>query len=88
VLIEGGFAPLVLGGDALDVESHWERMCAHAYWYGVEGIAAFAISAIDMAMWDLKGKLVGLPVADVLGTPVRRAIPAMGSNIFDMDDLD
>ena len=87
-LVDGGFAPLLLGADALDVEGAWERMCAHAYWYGVEGIAAFAISAIDMALWDLKGKLLGLPVADVLGTPVRREIPAMGSIIFDMDDLD
>jgi L-alanine-DL-glutamate epimerase-like enolase superfamily enzyme len=87
-LVDGGFAPLLLDGDALDVEGHWGRMCAHAYWYGVEGIAAFAISAIDMALWDLKGKLLGQPVADLLGTPVRREIPAMGSIIFDMDDLD
>ena len=88
LLVDDGFAPLVVGGDAHDVEGHWERMCAHAYWYGVEGIAAFAISAIDLALWDLKGKLLGRPVADLLGTPVRRAIPAMGSIIFDMDDLD
>jgi L-alanine-DL-glutamate epimerase-like enolase superfamily enzyme len=88
LLVDEGFAPLLLGGDAHDVEGHWERMCAHAYWYGVEGIAAFAISAIDNALWDLKGKLLGRPAADVLGTPVRREIPAMGSIIFDMDDLD
>jgi L-alanine-DL-glutamate epimerase-like enolase superfamily enzyme len=54
----------------------------------VEGIAAFAISAIDMALWHLKGKLLGQPVARLLGGQVRTEIPAMGSIIFDMDDLD
>jgi L-alanine-DL-glutamate epimerase-like enolase superfamily enzyme len=64
-------------------------MCAHAYWYGVEGVAAFAISAIDMALWDLKGTLLGEPVAALLGAGDHRAaIPAMGSVIFDMEDLD
>jgi L-alanine-DL-glutamate epimerase-like enolase superfamily enzyme len=63
-------------------------MCAHAYWYGVEGIAAFAISAIDMALWDLKGKLVDQPVAALLDGQYRHEIPAMGSVIFDMEDLD
>lgn len=88
ILVEQGFAPLLHGEVATDVERNWERMCSHAYWYGVEGIAAFAISAIDMALWDLAGKLAGRPSVELLGRPVRRAIPAMGSIIFDMDDLD
>jgi L-alanine-DL-glutamate epimerase-like enolase superfamily enzyme len=87
-LVHEGFAPLVRGGDPLDVEVLWRRMCGHAYWYGVEGIAAFAISAIDMALWDLKGKLLGEPVARLLGGRLREEIPAMGSIIFDMEDLD
>lgn len=88
VLVEQGFAPLLDDGDPLDVEGHWERMCSHAYWYGVEGIAAFAISAIDLALWDLKGKLAGKPVAALLGSDYREEIPAMGSVIFDMEDLE
>jgi L-alanine-DL-glutamate epimerase-like enolase superfamily enzyme len=88
ILVEEGFAPLLARADPLDVEDLWRRMCEHAYWYGVEGIAAFAISAIDMALWDLKGKLLDRPVADLLGEVRRREIPAMGSVIFDMDDLD
>jgi L-alanine-DL-glutamate epimerase-like enolase superfamily enzyme len=87
-LILDGFAPLIEGADPLEVELLWQRMCRHAYWYGVEGIAAFAISAIDMALWDLKGKLLGQPVATLLGGQLRSEIPAMGSVIFDMDDLD
>jgi L-alanine-DL-glutamate epimerase-like enolase superfamily enzyme len=88
VLVEDGFAPLLRGGDPQDIEGAWNSMCRHAYWYGVEGIAAFAISAIDMALWDLKGKLLGQPVAALLGDRVRGEIPAMASIIFDMEDLD
>jgi len=88
VLVEEGFAPLLEGGDPLDVDALWHAMCRHAWWYGVEGIAAFAISAIDMALWDLNGKLLGQPVAALLGGQVRDRIPAMGSVIFDMEDLD
>lgn len=88
LLVDQGFAPLILGQDPHDVEPLWQKMCAHAYWYGVEGIAGFAISAIDMALWDLKGKLLGQPVATLLGGRLKREIPAMASIIFDMEDLD
>lgn len=88
VLVEEGFAPLIQGNDPLDIDELWRTMCQHAWWYGVEGIAAFAISAIDMALWDLKGKLLGEPVAALLGGQSRGEIPAMGSIIFDMEDLD
>lgn len=88
LLVDEGFAPLLLGEDPLEVERLWHAMCSHAYWYGVEGIAAFAISAVDMALWDLKGKLLGVPVANLLGGMVQPAIPAMASIIFDMDSLD
>src|SRR5579871_3760085 len=87
-LVEESFAPLLLGRNPLDVEQRWQEMCADAYWYGVEGIAAFAISAIDMALWDLKGKLLGQPVATLLSGGRREKVPAMASIIFDMEDLD
>lgn len=87
VLVTDGFAPLLVGDDPVEVRRHWDTMCRHAYWYGVEGIAAFAISAIDMALWDLKGKLLGQPVARLLGGQVRDEIPAMASIIFDMESL-
>lgn len=88
ILIDQGFAPKVVGQDPVDVERIWREMCRYAYWYGVEGVAAFAITAIDMALWDLKGKLLGQPVAKLLGGQLRDEIPAMASVIFDMDDLD
>jgi len=88
VLVDDAFAPLLHGRDPLDVEQLWREMCGNAWWYGVEGIAAFAISAIDMALWDLKGKLLGQPVARLLSGGFRREVSAMASIIFDMDDLD
>ena len=88
ILVTEGFAPRIQGRDPIDVESLWQEMCQYAYWYGVEGIAAFAISAIDMALWDLKGKLLGQPVARIYGNELKEEIPAMGSIIFDMDDLE
>jgi L-alanine-DL-glutamate epimerase-like enolase superfamily enzyme len=88
ILVVDGFAPLIIHQDPLDVERLWHAMCRHAYWYGVEGIAAFAISAIDMALWDLKGKLLGQPVSKLLGGQLKDSIPAMASIIFDMDSLD
>ena len=88
VLVREGFAPRLIGRDPVDVEVLWLEMCRYAYWFGVEGIAAFAISAIDNALWDLKGKLLAQPVATLLGGRHREAIPAMASIIFDMDDLD
>jgi L-alanine-DL-glutamate epimerase-like enolase superfamily enzyme len=88
VLVEEGCGPRVVGRDPLDGDALWQELCAHAFWYGVEGIAAFAISAIDMALWDVRGKLLGSPVADLLGDPCRQAIPATAAIIFDMDDLE
>ena len=49
-IIEEGFAPLLVGEDSLDVERLWHKMLARIWWYGPEGIAAFAVSAVDMAL--------------------------------------
>ena len=88
IVIEQGYAPLLAGEDPLDVEHLWNKMLDHVWWYGPEGIAAFGVSAVDMALWDLKGKALGLPVATLLGGRLRDRAVAMGSIIFDMEDFD
>ena len=88
VIVEEGLAPLLMTENALEVERLWHKMLNHIWWYGTEGIAAFAVSAIDMALWDLKGKALGLPVANLLGGQVHDKIIVMASFIFDMDDFD
>ena len=87
IIVEQGFAPLLTGQSAVDVENAWHKMLDRIWWYGSEGIAAFAVSAVDMALWDLAGKLLGQPVATLLGGQLQSRIVAMASFIFDMDDL-
>ena len=71
LLIEKGLAPLLIGCDPLDNHALFLTMKDHCWWYGdVGGIASFAISALDIALWDLKGKLLGVPVHQLLGGKV------------------
>ena len=88
IVIEQGYAPMLIGQDALDVEARWQQMLDRIWWYGPQGIAAFAVSAVDMALWDLKGKLTGQPVHELLGGKQHTQVSAMASIHLDMDDLD
>jgi L-alanine-DL-glutamate epimerase-like enolase superfamily enzyme len=74
-----GLSALLIGKDALDTEAHWQSMKDHVWWYGEGGIASFAISALDMALWDVKGKLLGVPLYRLLGGKLRERLPACAS---------
>jgi L-alanine-DL-glutamate epimerase-like enolase superfamily enzyme len=87
-VIEQGYAPMLVGEDAREVERLWHKMLARVWWYGPQGIAAFGISAVDMSLWDLKGKLLGLPVCNLIGGRLHDRVLAMASIHLDMDDLD
>lgn len=86
-IVECGYAPLLAGQDALDVERLWDLMLSRTWWYGPQGIAAFGISAVDAALWDLKGKALHLPVCRLFGK-LRDRVPAMASIHLDMENLD
>lgn len=80
-LIRHGLADEVIGRDAYDTQVCWETMRDRAWWYGnVGGIAAFAISAIDMALWDLKGKLTKQTLSQMLGGALTDRLPACASS--------
>ena len=79
VIIEEGLAPLLLGRDPTDVAGAWAAMKAHAWWYGEGGIAGFALSGLDMALWDIAAKERGLPLVDLLGGAVHDGLPACAS---------
>jgi L-alanine-DL-glutamate epimerase-like enolase superfamily enzyme len=87
-IVEEGFAPLLVGADPSEPRVLWERMREHTFWYGRGGIASFAISATDCALWDLAGRIAGLPVHRLLGGPVRDRFRAVASIIWDPGDLD
>lgn len=68
-------APLVLGQDARDIEKLWNRLYAQANFQGCAGAELRAMSALDIALWDLFGKASGLPVYRLLGGKVRDSVP-------------
>lgn len=79
--LEQKLAALVRGGDPLDVPRHFAAMIAAARNDGRAGMAGYAISALDVALWDLKARLLGLPLFTLLG-PVRSEVPVYGSGGF------
>jgi len=74
-------AGVVAGRSAFDVAGAAEAMARAVRNIGRGGIAATAISAVDIALWDLKARLLGLPVASLLGR-VRQDVPVYGSGGF------
>ncbi len=80
-LIAGKLAEALHGRDAMDVPTAWRVMQGAVRNMGRSGIAATAISAVDLALWDLKGKLLDLPLATLLGR-ARDAVPIYGSGGF------
>ncbi|WP_432345589.1 mandelate racemase/muconate lactonizing enzyme family protein [Shinella yambaruensis] len=64
----------------IDVRGAWERMRAHCWWYGEGGIACFAYSALDMALWDIDGKRQGKPLHALLADNARTSLPAYASS--------
>jgi len=66
-VIHEGLLPVVRGLDAADTEAAWQAMRRHVWWYGEGGVASLAISGVDMALWDIAGKLAGQPIHALLG---------------------
>ncbi len=67
VLIDGYLAPVLLGRDAEDTEKLWQDMWWKVHYAGRGGHATSAISAVDIALWDLKARRVGLPLWRLFG---------------------
>ena len=83
-----GMADLVVGSDPVELGATWERLRAHTWWYGDGGLACFAIAAIDIALWDLRGKALGVSLLEMLGGACRERLPALASGHATLSDLD
>jgi galactonate dehydratase len=66
-------APYLIGKDPRNVVHHWQAMYRHAFYRGGPVLTS-ALSGVDMALWDLKGKALGLPVYELLGGPTRSRV--------------
>ena len=62
------FREFLIGADPMPVEHHWQSMYVHSF-YRAGPVIGSAISAIDQALWDLRGKILGVPVYRLLGGP-------------------
>jgi len=80
-VIREHLASAVTGCDAMIISTAWDRMVHAVRNIGRPGIAAAAISAVDNAIWDLKSKLLELPLVALLGA-VRTNVPVYGSGGF------
>jgi len=80
-LIRHTLAPLLKDGDPMATARHWVAMTRAVRNFGRPGIAAMAIAAVDIALWDLKARLLELPLMALLGA-VRDGIAVYGSGGF------
>ncbi|QFT86460.1 L-rhamnonate dehydratase [Halomonas sp. THAF12] len=74
--------PRVIGRSVFDTEVIWHELYNHTRDYGRKGIVIAAISALDIALWDLKGQATQQPVAALLGGSFRQRIPAYATGFF------
>ena len=80
--IDTYYAPLVIGEDPFDNAYIWEKMYRRSHAWGRKGVGMTAISAIDIAIWDLMGKLAGKPVFKLLGGRTKERIPVYYSKLY------
>jgi L-alanine-DL-glutamate epimerase-like enolase superfamily enzyme len=80
-LVESKLAELVKGADAMRPSAVWARMRHELRNAGQPGAGSMAISAVDIALWDLKARLLGISLADALPR-VRESVPIYGSGGF------
>lgn len=74
-VIQDYLGPRIIGEPALATERLYDmlaRLCAP---FGATGLASYAVSGIDLALWDLKGKVLGKPVYELIGGPAREFVP-------------
>lgn len=75
-----GLAEFVIGKDPLDNGAIWRAIKERYWWYGYRGgLASYALSAIDIALWDIKGKALNASLLQLLGGAVHEKLPVIAS---------
>lgn len=76
--------PILIGADPWDIEFLWQQMYRRTMAFGRKGIGMTAISAVDIALWDLLGKSASQPVYRLLGGRTKKRIPVYASRLYSM----
>jgi L-alanine-DL-glutamate epimerase-like enolase superfamily enzyme len=88
-LIDRYLAPMLIGADPWDSEFLWQHMYRKTMAFGRKGVALVAISAIDIALWDLMGKSAKQPAFRLMGGRTKPKIPVYASRLYSvpLDEL-
>jgi L-rhamnonate dehydratase len=87
-VIEHHLACLMLGIDVFDTVKNWQTLYRNTISLGRKGVVLAAISALDIALWDIRGKATGQPVYNLLGGKARPRVRAYASQLYARDDLE
>jgi D-galactarolactone cycloisomerase len=87
-LIEKTYKPLIVGKNPLDIAVIWELLYNWTKDYGQKGISVAALSGIDIALWDILGKVTNQPVYQLLGGAFRSQILGYATGLYGVDDPD
>ncbi|MFN2237309.1 MAG: mandelate racemase/muconate lactonizing enzyme family protein [Anaerolineales bacterium] len=82
------FEPLVLRQDPLHVETIWHNMYQRSFDYARRGVLLASLSAIDIALWDLRGKILNQPVSVLMGGRRRENIKVYATGMYFVEDAD
>ena len=77
-IVEGVIQPMVLGADPLDRDAIWHRVYNFLRDHGQKGMPLQALSGVDIALWDISGKVAGLPLHKLIGGAHRKNVPVYG----------
>jgi D-galactarolactone cycloisomerase len=80
------YGPLLLGSDALLYATHWERLYFGLSQWARRGVALGALSGLDIALWDLAGRLLGRSVSELMGGSTRDRLPCYATGLH-FEDL-
>jgi D-galactarolactone cycloisomerase len=86
--IVGFYAPLLVGRDAMATEAIWQDLYNRLRDHGQKGLPVEALSAVDIALWDIRGKALGLPVHALMGGPLRTEVRAYATGLYRREDPD
>lgn len=87
LLMRDRLAGIVIGQDVMDVNGAWHKIVDALRNLGTTGLASDAVAAVDTALWDLKARVLGVPLASLLGR-IQEDVPVYGSGGFTSYDAD